>query len=86
MAGHHDFHRSNSGLSSAFGTELSGFETQIDPVADSEAFTGLLNSGSLLEELLVTWPTQLATALGESTAASASSLSADLLPDLLSSL
>jgi hypothetical protein len=32
------------------------------------------------------WPTQLATALGESTAASASSLSADLLPDLLSSL
>jgi hypothetical protein len=57
-----------------------------DPAAGSEAFTGLLNSGSLLEELLVTWPTQLAAALGESTAASASSLSADLLPDLLSSL
>jgi hypothetical protein len=51
-----------------------------------EAFTGLLNSGSLLEELLATWPEQLATALGESTAASASSLSADLVPDLLSSL
>jgi hypothetical protein len=64
VAGHHDFHRSNSGLSSAFGTELSGFETQIDPVAGSEAFTGLLNSSSLLEELLVTWPTQLAS-LGE---------------------
>jgi hypothetical protein len=51
-----------------------------------EAFTGLLNSGSLLEELLATWPEQLATALGESTAASASSLSVDLVPDLLSSL
>jgi hypothetical protein len=51
-----------------------------------EAFTGLLNSGSLLEELLATWPEQLATALGESTAVSASSLSADLVPDLLSSL
>jgi hypothetical protein len=29
-----------------------------------EDFTGLLNSGSILEELLVTWPEQLATALG----------------------
>jgi hypothetical protein len=27
-------------------------------------FTGLLNTGSILEELLVTWPEQLATALG----------------------
>lgn len=32
-----------------------------------EAFTGLLNNGSLLQQLLVTWPTQLAHALGEST-------------------
>lgn len=35
-----------------------------DPVAGSEAFTGLLNGGSLLEELLVTWPEQFVTALG----------------------
>lgn len=31
-----------------------------------KAFTGLLNSGSLLQQLLVTWPTQLAQALGQS--------------------
>jgi hypothetical protein len=35
-----------------------------DPVAGSEAFTGLLNGGSLLEELLVTLPEQFVTALG----------------------
>lgn len=29
-----------------------------------EAFTGLLNAGSLLDELLVTWPEQFVTALG----------------------
>ncbi|MCV7051571.1 hypothetical protein H7H82_13380 [Mycobacterium heidelbergense] len=32
-----------------------------------QAFTGLLNSGSLLQQLLVTWPNQLAQALGQST-------------------
>jgi hypothetical protein len=57
-----------------------------DPVGTGLPFPGLLNSGSLFEELLATWPTQLVTALGESTGASASSLSADLVPDLLSSL
>lgn len=35
-----------------------------DPVAGSEAFTGLLNTGSLLEEILVDWPEQFITALG----------------------
>jgi hypothetical protein len=35
-----------------------------DPAAGSEAFTGLLNGGSLLDELLVTWPEQFVTALG----------------------
>jgi len=35
-----------------------------DPAAGSEAFTGLLNGGSLLEELLVTLPEQFVTALG----------------------
>ncbi|BBX45412.1 hypothetical protein GCM10009641_19980 [Mycobacterium cookii] len=37
------------------------------PLAVSgETFTGLLNTGSVLEELFVTWPEQLATALSES--------------------
>ena len=35
-----------------------------DPVAGSEAFTGLLNGGSLLQELLVNLPEQFVTALG----------------------
>jgi hypothetical protein len=51
-----------------------------------EAFTGLLNTGSLLEELLVTWPTQLATALGESTAPAAADTVSSSLPDLFSGL
>ena len=51
-----------------------------------EAFTGLLNTGSLLEELLVTWPTQLATALGESTAPAAADAVSSSLPDLFSGL
>lgn len=41
-----------------------------------EPFTGLLNSGSLLQQLLVTWPNQLATALGASSTGSATSASA----------
>ena len=51
-----------------------------------EAFTGLLNSGSLLEELLVTWPTQLATALGESIAPAAADALSSSLPDLFGGL
>jgi hypothetical protein len=35
-----------------------------DGSVSGEAFTGLLNTGSILQELLVTWPEQLATALG----------------------
>ena len=43
---------------------LNGF-AQTNPVdGDSEPFTGPHNTGSLLYELLVTWATQLATALG----------------------
>jgi hypothetical protein len=52
----------------------------------TEPFTGLLNSGSLLDELLVTWPTQLATALGESTAPAAADAVSSSLPDLFSGL
>jgi hypothetical protein len=51
-----------------------------------EAFTGLLNTGSLLEELLVTWPGQLATALGESTAPAAADALSSSLPDLFGGL
>jgi hypothetical protein len=51
-----------------------------------EEFTGLLNSGSILEELLVTWPEQLATALGESTTSAAAESVSTALPDLLSGL
>lgn len=51
-----------------------------------EAFTGLLNSGSLLEELLVTWPEQLATALGESTTSASAEALTSALPDLFGGL
>jgi hypothetical protein len=51
-----------------------------------EAFTGLLNTGSILEELLVTWPGQLATALGESTAPAAADAVSTALPDLFDGL
>lgn len=46
------------------GDLLNGYvnpDTALNP--SGEAFTGLLNSGSLLELLLVTWPTDLANAL-----------------------
>ena len=46
------------------GALLNGF-AQVNPIdGDSEPFTGLLNTGSLLYELLVDGPTQLATAVG----------------------
>ena len=55
------------------------------PLAVSgETFTGLLNTGSILEELLVTWPEQLATALGESTSTAASEAVTTSAPDLVS--
>jgi hypothetical protein len=58
-----------------------------DPYAGTGLpFPGLLNTGSLLEELLVTWPTQLATALGESTAPAAADAVSSSLPDLFSGL
>jgi hypothetical protein len=79
-----------SDLSNVFsdvtGALLNGF-TQTNPVdGDSEPFTGLLNTGSVLYELLVDGPTQLATALGESTAAVSGESVSTALPDLLSGL
>lgn len=47
---------------------LNGFvDTAFDPTITTPD-TALLNDGSLLDDLLVTWPTLLATALGESAA------------------
>jgi hypothetical protein len=58
-----------------------------DPYAGTgEAFTGLLNSGSLLESLLVTWPEQLAAALGESATTEAAEAVTATLPDLFGGL
>jgi hypothetical protein len=68
------------------GALLNGF-VQVNPVdGDSAPFTGLLNTGSVLYELLVDGPTQLATALGESTASASAESVSTALPDLLSGL
>jgi hypothetical protein len=68
------------------GALLNGF-VQTNPVdGSSEPFTGLLNTGSVLYELLVDGPTQLATALGESTASASAESVSTALPDLLSGL
>jgi hypothetical protein len=68
------------------GALLNGY-TQTNPIdGSSEPFTGLLNTGSVLYELLVDGPTQLATALGESTAAASGESVTSTLPDLFSGL
>jgi hypothetical protein len=61
------------------GDVLNGF---VDPFSNGEPFAGLLASGGLLDELLVTFPEQLATALGESTAPESADAVAASLPDL----
>lgn len=49
---------------SVIGDLLNGYDLGTNPYNGSdETFTGLLNTGSLLDDLLVTWPTMLATAL-----------------------
>lgn len=68
------------------GALLNGF-VQTNPVdGDSAPFTGLLNTGSVLYELLVDGPTQLATALGESTASASAESVSTALPDLFTGL
>jgi hypothetical protein len=68
------------------GDLLNGFQ-QTNPIdGSSEPFTGLINSGSLLEELTSTWPEQLVTALGESTAPAGAEAVTSSLPDLFSGL
>jgi hypothetical protein len=65
------------------GDALNGF---VDPFSNGEPFAGLLASGGVLDELLVTFPEQLATALGESTAPESAAAVTTALPDLLSGL
>jgi hypothetical protein len=65
------------------GDVLNGF---VDPYSNGEPFAGLLASGGVLDELLVTFPEQLVTALGESTAPESGAAVATALPDLLSGL
>jgi hypothetical protein len=65
------------------GDVLNGF---VDPYSNGEPFAGLLASGGVLDELLVTLPTQLATALGESTAPESAAALTTALPDLVSGL
>jgi hypothetical protein len=72
--------------SDVVGDFLNGFQ-QTNPIDGStEPFTGLINSGSLLEELTSTWPEQLVTALGESTAPAGAEAVTSSLPDLFSGL
>ena len=65
------------------GDVLNGY---VDPYSNGEAFAGLLASGGVLDELLVTFPEQLATALGEATAPESAAAVTTALPDLLSGL
>ncbi|KLO27900.1 hypothetical protein ABW16_15155 [Mycolicibacter heraklionensis] len=69
----------------AIGDLLNGF-VQVSPVnGDDTPFAGLINEGSLLQDLLVTWPQMLATALG-ATADGAGSAVASAGGDALDSL
>jgi hypothetical protein len=72
--------------SDVIGDLLNGYQ-QTNPIDGStEPFTGLLNSGSLIDDLLNVWPEQLATALGESTAPLGAEAVSSSLPDVLSGL
>jgi hypothetical protein len=68
------------------GDLLNGFVPDNPIDGSTTAFTGLLNSGSLLDELLVTWPTELTTALTETTTTTAAESASTALPDLFSGL
>ncbi|UVO10793.1 hypothetical protein NM962_12165 [Mycobacterium sp. SVM_VP21] len=58
------------------GDLLNGY-AQVNPYdGNDHPFTGLLNDGSLLQDLLVTWPQMLATALGATAADTGSAVAA----------
>jgi hypothetical protein len=65
------------------GDILNGY---VDPYSNGEPFAGLLASGGAFDELLVTLPEQLVTALGESTAPESAATVTAALPDLISGL
>ena len=77
----------NNLSSDVFGALINGADVGTNPVDGlPQFFSGLLGDGSLLQHLVLTWPEQFATALGES----ATSLSADAVgssvPDLFTGL
>ncbi len=76
----------NNVSSDVFGAFINGYDYGTDPYnGAAELFPGLLNDG-LLQDLLVTWPGQLATVLGESTTAASADAVTSTVPDLLSGL
>lgn len=77
----------NNLSSDVLGAFVNGYDFGTNPFNGAEElFPGLLNDGSLLQSLLVTWPEQLATALGESTAPAAADAVSSSLPDLFGGL
>jgi hypothetical protein len=55
----------NNLSSDVFGAFVNGYDAGTNPFNGAEdLFPGLLNDGSLLQSLLVTWPEQFVTALG----------------------
>ena len=82
-----DLHNSSSDV---FGAFLNGYDFGTNPVNGAEElFPGLLNDGSLLQNLLLTWPEQIVTALGtlgESTSSVAADAVGSTVPDALTGL
>ncbi len=73
--------------SDVFGAFVNGYDFGTNPYnGAAELFPGLLNDGSLLQDLLVTWPEQLAGVLTESTAAATTEAVSTAAPDLASAL
>jgi hypothetical protein len=81
----------NNLSSDVFGALINGADVGTNPVDNlPQFFSGLLSDGSLLQNLVLTWPEQFATALGSLGAESGASVAADsvstALPDLLGGL
>ncbi|HEY1842241.1 MAG TPA: hypothetical protein VGG53_18845 [Mycobacterium sp.] len=77
----------NNLSSDVIGAVFNGYDAGTNPYNGAEElFTGLLNDGSLLQSLLVTWPEQFVAALGESTTTAAAESVSTALPDLFGGL
>jgi len=68
------------------GDFLNGFSGADEPFTGLISFSNTAGDASVLQDLLVTWPEQLAQALGESTTAAAGESVSTALPDLFSGL